>query len=158
MTQPHVCLLATCTRDCTTECREAISRAWTSLRGELPADTVLTPAQPVPPSESEQLRGGRRLTQPRHSADSITDDDLDALYREIDTLTAVCRSNKRAYVGAVQAAMDADQRAERAEAALNAIRALADETDAYGYSSGWVLTVANIRAALDTHTTPTETR
>jgi len=98
------------------------------------------------------------MTQPRHTADSITDDDLDALYREIDTLTAVCRSNKRAYVGAVQAAMDADQRAERAEAALNAIRALADETDAYGYSSGWVLTVANIRAALDTHTTPTETR
>ncbi|MEU2510194.1 hypothetical protein ABZ621_36650 [Streptomyces sp. NPDC007863] len=97
------------------------------------------------------------MTQPRHTADSITDDDLDQLYARIDTLEAVCDSNKRAYVGAVQAAVDAEQRAERAEAALNAIRALADETDAYGYSSGWVLTVANIRAALDTHTTPTET-
>ena len=152
MTQPHVCLLATCTRDCTTECREAISRAWTSLRGELPADTVLTPAQPVPPSESEQLRGGRRLTQPRHSADSITDDDLDALYREIDTLTAVCRSNKRAYVGAVQAAMDADQRAERAEAALNAIRAVVVQMhDWDGHRPGYSHWVERINAALDTH-------
>lgn len=78
-------------------------------------------------------------------------DGIDHLHREIDTLRAVCQSNKQAYVGAVKAAMEADQRAERAEVTLNAIRALADETDAYGYSSGWVLTVANIRDVLDQH-------
>ncbi|MGW0032079.1 hypothetical protein ACWDXD_19915 [Streptomyces sp. NPDC003314] len=54
-------------------------------------------------------------------------------------------------------AIENGERAERAQAALDAVRALADETDAYGYSSGWVLTVANVRTALDAHTTPTET-
>lgn len=48
-------------------------------------------------------------------------------------------------------AIENGTRAERAEATLTAVRALADETDAYGYSSGWVLTVANVRAVLDQH-------
>ncbi|WP_328721763.1 hypothetical protein OHT52_21230 [Streptomyces sp. NBC_00247] len=34
--------------------------------------------------------------------DDLTSDQLDALYARIDTLTAVCASNKRAYVGALE--------------------------------------------------------
>ncbi|WP_282695470.1 hypothetical protein [Streptomyces sp. CC208A] len=92
------------------------------------------------------------MTQPRHTADSITDTALDALYAELDTLRAVARSNRdhvRAIVPDLEAAMQradqvedllrvahetsnrseaerarAVQRAERAEAALNAVRAL----------------------------------
>ena len=63
----------------------------------------------------------------RHTVDTITSDALDQLYREIDTLTAVCRSNKQAYIGAVKDAMAATQRAERDEAAIERVRALAHE-------------------------------
>ncbi|MFJ5785380.1 hypothetical protein [Streptomyces hydrogenans] len=98
------------------------------------------------------------MTQPRHTADSITSDALDRLYARLDEY----RESRRRWMESAEAdrrtANEQHARAERAEAALNAIRALADETDAYGYSSGWVLTVVNIRAALDTHTTLTETR
>lgn len=52
----------------------------------------------------------------RMPLDQHTDDTLDQLYREIDTLRAVCQSNKQAYVGAVKAAMEADKRAKQAEA------------------------------------------
>jgi len=104
MTQPEpaqtrhtACLLDACARNCTTECREAINRSWTALRGNV------APAQT------------------RHTVDTITSDDLDQLYREIDTLRAVCRSNKQAYAGAVTDAMAADERAKEAEAALDAV-------------------------------------
>lgn len=67
-----------------------------------------------------------------------TDSTTAALSREIETLRAVCESNKRAYVGAVKAAWAAEAardtwaaeaadqtlRAERAEATLTAVRAL----------------------------------
>lgn len=58
MTQPTPaeCLLDTCTQQCTTECREAINRAWHSLRGTTPTE----------PTE-------------RHTVDSITSNALDAL-------------------------------------------------------------------------------
>ncbi|MFJ5071661.1 hypothetical protein ACIQC7_35120 [Kitasatospora sp. NPDC088556] len=49
------------------------------------------------------------------------------------------------------------QRAERAGAALNAVRALADETDALGYGASGPLTVTAVRAALDAHTNPGDT-
>lgn len=124
MTQPAVCMKPACTEACTTECRAAINRAWTSLRGELPPASLLAVAEPVPPSETEQLIGGHRLHQPaeRHTADTITSDALDQLYREIDTLTAVCRSNKQAYIGAVKDAMAADKRTEQAEAGRDRYR------------------------------------
>lgn len=64
------------------------------------------------------------MTQPaeRHTVDTITSDALDHLYREIDTLTAVCRSNKQAYIGAVKDAMAADKRTEQAEAGRDRYR------------------------------------
>ena len=131
MTQPHVCLLATCTRDCTTECREAINQAWTSLRGKPPA-------------------------QPRHTADHITGDQLDQLYGWLTTARAVARAEQK--------------RAERAEAALNAVRALhqryrsplTDDFDCCAHCNRIANDLAPYPcptlAALDAHTTPTENR
>ena len=43
--------------------------------------------------------------------------------REVDTLTAVCRSNKQAYIGAVKDAMAADERTKQAEAERDQLRA-----------------------------------
>ncbi|MFJ8163838.1 hypothetical protein ACIRBY_23325 [Streptomyces sp. NPDC096136] len=82
----------------------------------------------------------------RHTVDTITSDALDELYARIDTLTAVCRSNKRAYAGAVADVQAAEQRAEQAEAALARVRQLA---------SNWIVlrthggAAYELRAALD---------
>ncbi|MDF2708157.1 MAG: hypothetical protein K0R62_3809 [Nonomuraea muscovyensis] len=46
------------------------------------------------------------------------------------------------------------QRVEQAEAALDAVRALADDADRRGITSGHPFTVAAVRAALDAHTNP----
>jgi len=128
MTQPHVCLLATCTRDCTTECREAINQAWTSLRGKPPA-------------------------QPRHTADHITGDQLDQLYGWLTTARAAARAEQK--------------RAERAEAALNAVRRLhvrnahtgtCEECSRRDYPDYSVPAPCPTIRALDAHTTPTENR
>jgi uncharacterized coiled-coil DUF342 family protein len=105
------------------------------------------------------------MTQPepaqtRHTADSITSDALDALYREIDTLRAVCDSNKRAYVGAVKHAWEVEERAKQAEAALNAVRAELDALNSQTAGlnpyamAGRRDAVARVRAALDAHTNP----
>ncbi|MFC8207985.1 hypothetical protein [[Kitasatospora] papulosa] len=57
-------------------------------------------------------------TQPeRIPLDDLTSDQLDQLYARIATLEAVCLSNKRAYVGAVQAAWTAEARVRELEAA-----------------------------------------
>ncbi|MFD6531559.1 hypothetical protein [Streptomyces sp. NPDC060184] len=47
-------------------------------------------------------------TPERIKLDDLTSDQLDALYDRIDTLTAVCQSNKRAYVGALEHANEVE--------------------------------------------------
>ena len=49
----------------------------------------------------------------RTPLDEMTSDQLDQLYARIDTLEAVCLSNKRAYAGAVQAAWTAEAEVAR---------------------------------------------
>ncbi|MFF4369659.1 hypothetical protein [Streptomyces sp. NPDC001594] len=96
----------------------------------------------------------------RHTADTITDNDLDDLYARLDTLTAVCRSNRRAYVGAVQDVQAAEPRAEQAEATLTRVRAEHDRiaalptvnrdetrTDTFSAGARWALD--RIHAAID---------
>lgn len=90
----------------------------------------------------------------RHTVDTITSDALDALYEQLEATqqTELARqldTCDKAFASATLRAARAEARAERAEAAIERVRDLADETDAYGYSSGWVLTVSNVRAALD---------
>lgn len=66
------------------------------------------------------------MTQPtdRPGINHLTSDGLDDLYREIDTLRAVCEGNKR-HVQIVIADLDAAlTRAERAEATIECVRAL----------------------------------
>ncbi|MER7905411.1 hypothetical protein ABTX84_19275 [Streptomyces sp. NPDC095614] len=78
-------------------------------------------------------------TQPdRIPLDDLTSDQLDQLYARIDTLEAVCLSNKRAYAGAVQAALTAEARVRELEAAAPEVdrrslhaRHVAALTDAY---------------------------
>ncbi|MFJ6935715.1 hypothetical protein [Streptomyces sp. NPDC101132] len=94
------------------------------------------------------------MTEPRrHTADTITDDELDALYARIATLEGVCRSNKRAYVGAVQDCQAAEQRAEQAEAAIARVRAWCDQLDSNARRLSWSAPVhpvaANVRHFLD---------
>jgi len=86
------------------------------------------------------------MTQPWHTADHITGDQLDQLYGWLTTARAAARAEQK--------------RAERAEAALNAIRALADELTQRGNrrTGNERVLGRRILAALDTHTTPTETR
>ncbi|MGW0034700.1 hypothetical protein ACWDXD_33405 [Streptomyces sp. NPDC003314] len=167
MPRPGVCLLAACTRDCTTECREAINRAWTSLRGELPPATVLASVESIPPSETEETRGGRRLTEPaqlRHTADSITNDALTALYDELAALKTIA-TGYCGHCGRGDCSPTADQwltqqqRAKRAEATLDAVRKLADELTQRGNERTGNERVLGRRLLdlLDAHTTPTET-
>ncbi|MFB7605242.1 hypothetical protein [Streptomyces gardneri] len=90
------------------------------------------------------------MTQPtdRPGIDHLTSDQLDALYREIDTLRAVCQSNKQAYVGAVKSAWAAEERAKQAEATLTAVRELATQwaiLRAHGSAA------TELRAVLDQH-------
>lgn len=106
MTQPTPveCLLDVCTQQCTTECREVINRAWHSLRGTTPAE------QPV-----------------RHTVDTITSDQLDALQDELDALKTIA-SGYCGHCGRGDCSPTADQwyeqrqRADRAEAAIERVR------------------------------------
>ncbi|WP_030319655.1 hypothetical protein [Streptomyces flavochromogenes] len=190
MTQPEpaqtrntACLLNACARDCTTECREAINRTWTALRGELPPATLLTAAEPVPPSDTEELRSGRRLAQPQPTTDPLRNlvdraehhggltadeaarlrDGIQQLHAELDRLTALA-------VRASDRAIENGQRADRAEAALDAVRALHASVQygkwtICGHCSGYgggscdngaePHPCATIRA-LDAHTNPTD--
>jgi len=106
------------------------------------------------------------MTRPRHTADSITDDDLDQLYTELERmklLVAASSEDGQAVRMAAQyaeRAIENGERAERAEAALNAVRAeltaLNSETTGLNpYAmAGRRDAVARVRAALDTHTNP----
>lgn len=49
---------------------------------------------------------------------------IDQLYQRIDTLEAVCKSNKQAYVGAVKHAWEVEEQAKQAEATITAVREL----------------------------------
>ncbi|MFB6626476.1 hypothetical protein ACFCWD_28910 [Streptomyces sp. NPDC056374] len=90
MIEPAPCLLDACTQQCTTECREAINRAWASLRGTTPTE------QPV-----------------RHTVESITDPMLATLYNERDMLGRETDRLRTDWV-------EMRTRAERAEATLAA--------------------------------------
>ncbi|MER7908267.1 hypothetical protein [Streptomyces sp. NPDC096068] len=111
--------------------------------------------------------------QPRHTADTITDDVLTGLYDELaaakqeaddTTRAATCLATLvgKRFEQAEEAAKKQALRAERAEAALARVRAVADE---WAKTAQWhpgsrlaTETVAYIiRTALDAHTTPTET-
>ncbi|MGW8357374.1 hypothetical protein [Streptomyces wedmorensis] len=92
-----------------------------------------------------------------------TDSTMTALSREIETLRAVCRSNKQAYIGAVKDAMAADERAKQAEATLNAVcelhqqyRFAGDDTTDYcahcnQISGGWIPWPCPTTRLLDQH-------
>jgi hypothetical protein len=54
------------------------------------------------------------MTEPRHTADTITDDALDALYRRIETLEHVAAGNKRHVQRLIPELEAAEQRAEAA--------------------------------------------
>ncbi len=89
-------------------------------------------ADPSPLHSSHQfMRGGILYRCPggaaerppvRHTADTITDNDLDQLYARIATLEAVAESNKRAYKLVFPDLQAAEQRAEQAEAAIERVR------------------------------------
>ncbi|MFF4752668.1 hypothetical protein ACWD5R_11370 [Streptomyces sp. NPDC002514] len=81
----------------------------------------------------------------RHTADTITDDALDALYRRIETLEHVAAGNKR-HVQQIVPDL------ERAEAAIERVRALASRwavLRAYGSAA------TELGAALDGPQQPT---
>jgi len=82
------------------------------------------------------------MKPPRLSASTITDDQLDELYRRIETLEAVAAGNKR-HVQLIVPDL------QRAEAALDRVRAVADRIEA---GAPWTAnhhdTAARIRAAL----------
>ncbi|PVC73501.1 hypothetical protein [Streptomyces sp. CS081A] len=119
--------------------------------------------------------------QPRHTADTITDDALTALYEQLDAAqqTELARQLTicdKAFASATLRAARAITRAERAEAALDAARqarrrlssaliAVSPRLDE-PYPDNPVLTpwtrfvapaLRDLRTALDAHTTPTET-
>ncbi|GAA2803342.1 hypothetical protein [Streptomyces showdoensis] len=147
MTQPKSpapCISTSCTRDCTTECREAINRAWTGLRGELPPATLLAPQQPVPPSTTEQVTGGRRLVEPdRHTADTITSDALDQLYAELDENVGVIQALRRQRE-------EAEAAIERVRAECNRIEAaVTDNPASPDLAGGYLACLRHIRTALD---------
>ncbi|MFB7592377.1 hypothetical protein [Streptomyces sp. NPDC056169] len=98
--QPGACLLDACTRQCTTECRDAINRAWHSLCGQQPVQSTDRPG-----------------------IDQLTSDQLDQLYAERDHAVRVARSAARDAAKALNDQLAAEERAERAEATLTAIRA-----------------------------------
>ncbi|MEE1813679.1 hypothetical protein PUR59_01315 [Streptomyces sp. SP18ES09] len=131
-TRHTACLLDACARDCTTECREVINRSWTALRG----------AQPEP-------------AQTRHTVDTITSDALDRLYAELEIANAKVAELNRAgdvALSAVCLMQRVEQRADQAEAALDAVRKLhkrfADDTC---FADGESYPCSTIRA-LDAHT------
>ncbi|MFF4576892.1 hypothetical protein ACFY15_00545 [Streptomyces sp. NPDC001373] len=127
----------------------AICQAWVS---DIDRRPLALACQCLPATATEgPLRCDEHLVQrastkearpARRTADTITDNDLDELYARIDTLTAVCRSNRRAYAGAIQDVQAAEQRAKQAEAALGRVRAEHDRIAA-------LPTVDRIRAAID---------
>ncbi|MGW6566463.1 hypothetical protein [Streptomyces sp. NPDC054975] len=89
----------------------------------------------------------------RHTVDSITSDALDQLYADLNWA-------REQLLAAQQETTDAVTRAERAEAAVERVRAeldaidrdrarLDDDCDAFG--GGYADAVARIRAALDEH-------
>ncbi|MGA4941751.1 hypothetical protein [Streptomyces cinereoruber] len=122
--------------------------------------------------------------QPRHTANSITDDALTALYEQLDAaqqteLARQLATCDKAFASATLRAARAITRAERAEAALDAVRKLHRPVEGQGWDSdepgeryGHVAQAciscgtsdeyavrwpcATVRA-LDAHTTPTET-
>ncbi|MFF8610856.1 hypothetical protein ACF06X_33660 [Streptomyces sp. NPDC015346] len=155
---PAECLLDACTQGCTTECREAINRAWTSLRGTTPAE----PAR-------------------RHTVDTLTNPKLTKLYEHVDYLTGYAATletyaaeqreraeQAEAKAAAMTAAMQSTAadalkhrgchmklmaqctRAERAEAKLERVRAFADELARGNPKTGNEPLIADrIRAAFD---------
>ncbi|THA56125.1 hypothetical protein [Streptomyces sp. A1136] len=91
------------------------------------------PGTPTGPHAWAEHYAAQRDQHPvRHTVDTITSDALDQLYARIDTLTAVCRSNQRAYVGAVKEIQAAEQRAEQVETALARVRAAAEQLIEHG--------------------------
>ncbi|MFD3333557.1 hypothetical protein ACFWV1_13055 [Streptomyces sp. NPDC058700] len=102
--RPGACIRGACTQQCTTECREAINRAWHSLRGQQPAEhcghqpdhvigqpteCVLRPGH----SGSHANETGMRwwlaklpdeTTTDRPGIDDLTSDMLDQLYGDLD--------------------------------------------------------------------------
>ncbi|MFD6421062.1 hypothetical protein [Streptomyces sp. NPDC060198] len=96
--------------------------------------------------ETQQPEATASSGPDRIPLDDLTSDQLDALYDRIDTLEAVCESNKRAYVGAVRAAWAAEAERDRyrtawtsarlrAEARGEGIERLCGDRDAY---MGWM--------------------
>lgn len=63
------------------------------------------------------------MTEQRIPLDEMTSDQLDQLYARIDTLEAVCESNKRGYVDAVKAAQTAEAKAEAMTRAMESTAA-----------------------------------
>lgn len=113
MTQPTACLLDGCARACTTECREAINRTWRSLRGDTAAD--------------------RPTVDSRHTVDNLinraergglTGDEAAKLRDSIGQLYARVETAERRLATLVEVARRNSQRAAKAEAALDAIRAV----------------------------------
>jgi len=83
------------------------------------------------------------VNPPRLSASTITDDQLDQLYRRIETLEAVAAGNKR-HVQLIVPDL------QRALAALDRVRAVADRIEAGApWTASHQDTAARIRAALD---------
>ena len=103
------------------------------------------------------------MTQPRHTADSITSDALDALYEQLDTaqqteLARQLATCDKAFASATLRAARAEARAYKAEAALNTARAVEQEWREYFLARGDAPAghaLAMVRAALDTHTRAT---
>ncbi|MFF6903453.1 hypothetical protein [Streptomyces hydrogenans] len=86
----------------------------TKLSRSIPWTGCSCPASPKPTEPA----------QPRHTADHITNDDLDQLYTELEIAKAKVAELDRAgdvALSAVRLMQQTEQRAERAEAALNAV-------------------------------------
>jgi len=112
------------------------------------------------------------MTQPRHTADSITSDALDALYEQLDTaqqteLARQLATCDKAFASATLRAARAEARAYKAEAALNAVRQLhvrnehtgtCEECSRRDYPDYSVPAPCPTIRALDAHNTSGESR
>ncbi|MBP2581881.1 acyl-CoA reductase-like NAD-dependent aldehyde dehydrogenase [Streptomyces sp. PvR006] len=105
------------------------------------------------------------MTQPapvsRHTVDSITSDALGALYEQLDAaqqteLARQLATCDKAFASATLRAARAETRAYKAEAALDAVRVLADELVQHGNrrTGNEQVLGCRILATLDAHTNP----
>ncbi|MGW6395429.1 hypothetical protein ACWFR1_34175 [Streptomyces sp. NPDC055103] len=176
MTTPAACIRDACTQQCTTECREAINRAWTSLRGTQRVQPMDRPGiNDLRQQYAEALAGhaGSKAfladgTEWEHArsvwyahADAVLSV-RDAEMERMKLLVAASSEDGQAVRMAAQyaeRAIENGERADRAEAELAAVRDECDRIEAAvrgtptstDLTGGYLACLRHIRAVLDQH-------